>query len=188
MPIHQLLLVGLFAFPWILQAQDSTVTMLVEIPAGTNLKYEVNKTTDSLEVEIIDGEPRRVKFLPYPGNYGFIRQTLMDKSRGGDGDALDILLIASSLPSGTTLQVIPIGILSLLDHGEKDDKIIAVPADITLRIIPCVDYTCLENDFPGIITVLQTWFTQYKGPGKVELVSWKSEKEAYEAIRYWTIH
>ena len=46
---------------------------------------------------------RIVNFLPYPANYGFIPSTFMDKKKGGDGDALDILLISEHMVTGTVV-------------------------------------------------------------------------------------
>ena len=77
--------------------------MVVEIPAGTNHKIEYDPSTDSFENDKKDGKDRVISFLPYPGNYGFIPSTLMNKDRGGDGDALDILVIGESEPTGTVL-------------------------------------------------------------------------------------
>ena len=45
-----------------------------------------------VEWEIVNGKPRKVHYLGYPGNYGFIPQTSLSKDRGGDGDPADILL------------------------------------------------------------------------------------------------
>jgi len=70
--------------------------MVVEIPAGSNHKIEINTNSGAFEVDQQDGKDRVVDFLPYPGNYGFVPGTKMSKAAGGDGDALDILLIAES--------------------------------------------------------------------------------------------
>ncbi|MEC7394112.1 MAG: inorganic diphosphatase, partial [Verrucomicrobiota bacterium] len=51
---------------------DGSYNLFIEIPAGTQQKWEVNKRSGKLESEEKDGKKRVVKFLPYPGNYGFI--------------------------------------------------------------------------------------------------------------------
>ena len=112
--------------------------MVVEIPAGTNKKLEYNAKTNSFPADVLSGEERKVNFLPYPGNYGFIPSTIMDRSKGGDGDALDVLLLSQHIATGTILEIIPIGILVLEDNGEDDSKIIAVPVDENLRVIDIV--------------------------------------------------
>lgn len=76
---------------------------VIEIPAGTNHKYEYNKSLQQFQQDVRDGRPRMVRFLPYPVNYGFVPSTRMDKNRDGDGDPLDVLLLAESLPTGSVL-------------------------------------------------------------------------------------
>ena len=51
----------------------------------------------------------------------------MDTDRGGGGDALHILLLSEHLATGTIIEVLPIGVLALKDHGENDSAIITVP-------------------------------------------------------------
>ena len=51
----------------------------------------------------------------------------MDPSKGGDGDALDVLVISSSISQGSEIKIEPVGILKLKDKEKEDHKIIAVP-------------------------------------------------------------
>ncbi|UII28421.1 inorganic diphosphatase [Fulvivirga maritima] len=164
-------------------SENGTVQMVIEIPAGTNLKYELNPKTEKFEVEIIDGAERSVNFLGYPGNYGFIPSTLMDTSAGGDGDALDVLLISASLKQGQLVPIIPIAVLKLEDHGENDDKIIAIPADESLRTINSTSLASLKKDYPKAQEILQLWFTGYK-PG-VKFKGWEDQKRAIDVINQW---
>lgn len=168
-------------------SKDGHVNVVVEIPAGTNLKYEFSPQSKEFEVEVIDGKKRVVAFLPYPGNYGFIPSTLMDKSKGGDGDALDILVIAESLPQGIVTEVIPIAVLHLSDRGETDDKIIAVPAGKSQRTINCTTLNCMEDNFPKALSIIKDWFISYKGPGKMEFKGWANEKVALSEIKKWSV-
>lgn len=168
-------------------SQTGHVNVVIEIPAGTNLKYEFSPKTEEFEVEIIDGKRRVVQFLPYPGNYGFIPSTLMDKSRGGDGDALDILVISESLPQGMVVEVIPVAVLHLSDRGETDDKIIAVPAEAELRTINCSTLKCMKDNYPAALSIIQDWFSSYKGPGKMEFLGWADENEAMSEIKKWSV-
>ena len=91
-----------------------TYRALIEIPAGTRQKWEVAHKSGQLEWEFKNDKPREVKFLGYPANYGFIPQTL-----SGDGDALDIIVLSESVMRGDVLNVRVIGMLKLLDKGEK---------------------------------------------------------------------
>src|SRR5579864_8054572 len=93
------------------------VNAVVEIPKGSVNKYEYDV---KLQVFRLD----RTLFSPvhYPGDYGFIPETL-----GLDGDPLDVLVLveAPSFP-GCLIEVRPIGVLQMVDQGKKDEKILAV--------------------------------------------------------------
>lgn len=94
------------------------VNGIIEIPRGSKAKYEIDKETGLLMLD-------RVLYtsMEYPVNYGFIPQTLC-----GDGDPLDILVISQVdiLPRS----IVParvIGVMRMIDSGDTDDKILAVP-------------------------------------------------------------
>lgn len=161
--------------------------MIVEIPAGTNKKYEYNFATKSFEIEIINKKERIINFLPYPANYGFIPSTKMLKSLGGDGDAIDILLISESARIGTVIEFIPIAILVLEDGGEKDSKIIGVPLDESLRIISAVNYQQLNSQYPAVKYVIQEWFLNYKGRNLMRFIKWDDELAAMDEIEKWKV-
>ena len=61
---------------------SNNYTAIVEIPAGTNKKFEYNYNTKTFEIEIINGLERTINYLPYPGNYGFINNTYMNLKLG----------------------------------------------------------------------------------------------------------
>lgn len=161
--------------------------VVVEIPAGTNKKLEYQKDGKNFRAEMIDGQERRIHFLPYPGNYGFIPSTLMDADRGGDGDPLDVLLISESLPTGSLVEAIPIGTLQLTDRGELDTKIIAVPLDSSLRVFPVSNFQELLLDYDPAKRIIEEWFLYYKGYGITELVGWEDEAFAWREIQKWTV-
>lgn len=163
------------------------VNVIIEIPAGTNHKIEVNKTTKQFEVDQEDGKDRIIDFLPYPGNYGYIPSTLMDEDRGGDGDALDILVLCESLETGTKIPVIPIATLMLRDGGEIDTKLIAVPADSTLRVMDVTNYQEFVVKYSMAQNIIQDWFLNYKGLGEMEFLGWRDDRYAMAEIRKWTI-
>ena len=161
--------------------------VVVEIPAGTNKKLEFQKDHREFRAEQINGRDRVVPFLPYPGNYGFIPSTLMEESRGGDGDPLDVLLISESLPTGSLVEAIPIGTLRLSDRGELDTKIIAVPLDSSLRVFPVTNFQELLLDFDPARRIIEEWFLYYKGYGQVELIGWEDEQYAWREIGKWRV-
>jgi inorganic pyrophosphatase len=145
---------------------DGHVNAVIEITAGTHEKWELNKISGELEWEFTDNEPRIIKYLGYPCNYGFIPQTLVSKEKGGDGDPLDIIILGPPVERGKILKCKLIGILYLIDRGERDDKLIALSLDSPLYGIDDMDE--LGEQYNGIIEILNLWFTNYKGPGIIE--------------------
>ncbi|MBK7989012.1 MAG: inorganic diphosphatase [Comamonadaceae bacterium] len=79
---------------------DGTYNVVIEIPAGTTAKYETNNKTGMLELEQKGGAPRYVQYLGYPVNYGAIPRSVMLKSKGGDGDSVDVLVLGQAVPRG----------------------------------------------------------------------------------------
>lgn len=144
--------------------KNNELNIIVEIPAGTNGKWEVNKETGNLEWEFKKGKPRVVQYLPYVGNYGMIPQTLSPEQEGGDGDPLDVVLLGEAEARGEITNGKLIGVMLMKDHGETDDKLLAVAEGSVFENINSVSE--LQEKFPGVLLILQTWFTSYKGPGE----------------------
>ena len=162
------------------RAPDGRVHMLVEIPAGTNAKWEVDKKTGNLMWELRDGEPRVVRFLPYPANYGMIPGTLLPEEHGGDGDPLDVVLLGPAAPRGRVLATRLVGVLLLVDQGERDDKLLAVASGGPFADVS--DLADLEERHPGVTSILETWFTSYKGPGEVEAEGFAGRARANQIL------
>ena len=157
------------------------VNVVIEIPSGTNLKYEVSKESGEMELEEIDGESREIHYLPYPSNYGFVPQTLLSSESGGDGDPLDVLVLGPAIEQGEVVECKLIGVLKLLDSGEQDDKLIAAPLDsefANYNSLPALDV-----DYNGISTIIETWFTNYKGPGEMVSQGYADTEEAESILR-----
>ncbi|MGK7389226.1 MAG: inorganic diphosphatase [Candidatus Cyclobacteriaceae bacterium M2_1C_046] len=161
--------------------------MVVEIPAGTNTKYEYNVLKNKFEVELINDNPRTISFLPYPGNYGFIPSTMMDKDRGGDGDPLDVLVIGSNIKQGSLLEFAPVGVLKLLDNGEEDHKIIGVVVNSEVKVIDCRTLQCMKDEYPGALGIIKDWFANYKKGTNIIIQGWEDEKHAVEMINKWKV-
>ena len=166
-------------------SNNGNVNMVVEISAGTNHKIEYNSETNKFFIDKINGVDRIIDFLPYSVNYGFIPSTYMDTALGGDGDALDIILISESLPSKSVIEVIPIAMLCLHDNGKIDTKIIATPSDISKQVITSTNYNSLKENYPALIEILNIWFKNYKTNVEVQILGWKDEKEALQEIKKW---
>ena len=159
---------------------DSTVNMIVEIPAGTTAKYEMDKGSYQLVQDSIDGRPRFIDYLGYPGNYGMIPNTLLSKQFGGDGDPLDILLLGPSVEKGSVQKVEVIGVLELLDNGEQDDKLIAI--DPISKWSSVNDMNDLDSLYPGVKTMVVSFFQNYKGKGQMKLKGWSGKARAKKIL------
>ncbi len=159
--------------------------ILVEIPTGSRQKWEVGHKSGHIEWEFRNGKPREVKFLGYPGNYGFIPQTL-----SGDGDALDIIVLSESAHRGDILKVKVIGMLKLIDKGEQDNKVIAVTTDGTFKKIDSIKEMLVKK--PNVIPIVRAWFEGYKDPGKMVFMGYGNRKKTIKYIEEshinWTKH
>ncbi|HTI51864.1 MAG TPA: inorganic diphosphatase [Planctomycetaceae bacterium] len=90
---------------------------IVEIPMGSSVKYELDKRTGLLKVDRI-----LYSAVFYPANYGFIPQTLAE-----DDDPLDVLVLCQEpLVPLTLVKARAIGLMTMIDSGKKDHKILAV--------------------------------------------------------------
>jgi inorganic pyrophosphatase len=95
-------------------------TSVIEIPKGSSVKYELDKETGLLKLD-------RVLYsaVYYPANYGFIPQTLAE-----DDDPLDVLVLCQEPVAPLTLvRSRPIGLMTMIDTGKRDHKILAVALD-----------------------------------------------------------
>src|SRR5205809_88347 len=90
---------------------------VIEIPIGSKVKYELDKETGLIRVDRI-----LYSAVHYPANYGFIPQTLAE-----DDDPLDVLVLCQEeLAPLTLLKARAIGVMTMLDSGKRDHKILAV--------------------------------------------------------------
>lgn len=160
---------------------------IIEIPAGTNMKFEVDKETGIIRPDTRDGKPRVIDFLPYPVNYGFFPSTKMDKPRGGDGDPLDVMVLAESKPSGTLIEVKPIALMMLQDEGEWDNKVLAIPADPEHRIIKADNWRDFQMQYSPIRHILEWYFMYYDGLGVMKVMGWADENAALNEVKKWQI-
>lgn len=97
-----------------------TFTSVVEIPMGSSVKYELDKETGMLRLDRI-----LYSAVYYPANYGFIPQTLAE-----DDDPLDVLVLCQEAVAPLTLvSARAIGLMTMVDSGKRDHKILAVAID-----------------------------------------------------------
>jgi inorganic pyrophosphatase len=161
---------------------EQYVNIVIEIPAGSNQKWEVDKVTGHLEWERVGPDSLRVvRYLPYPANYGMIPRTLLPLETGGDGDPIDIFLLGESKSRGSVTPARIIGMIQMVDRGETDDKLIAVDPNSWFASVRSVED--LEMQYPGVMTILKTFMANYKGPGFVEILGVDDVDVAMEVFR-----
>lgn len=149
---------------------------VTEIPAGGSIKYETDARTGFIVADRFQSMP-----VAYPANYGSLTQSL-----GGDNDPLDVIFYTRApIQPGTLIKLRPIGVLKMIDGGEVDDKIVAVPAS---KIDPTYDDIQTLGDLPKMEQErLQAFFRVYKqlpdGRKKVELNGFQDTAAAKEEIK-----
>ena len=160
---------------------DGYVNVLIEIPSGTLEKWELNKDSGIIERDYKNGKPRTINYLGYPANYGMIPNTLSNEELGGDGDPLDILVLGSPINKGELVKVKVIGMIEMLDNGQKDDKFIAVKKnDLIFSKINKVQE--IKENFPGILKILKLWFENYKGINQIQVTNIYDKSIANEIL------
>ena len=150
------------------------VNVVIEIPQGSQVKYEIDKESGAIFVD-------RFLFTPmaYPAAYGFIPGTLAD-----DGDPADVLVLApAAVVPGAVIRARIIGMLQMEDESGQDEKIVAVPHD---KIHPQYSGITEVEQLPKIQRdAIEHFFTRYKDlePGKwVKVTGWAGAEAAKEAV------
>jgi inorganic pyrophosphatase len=157
------------------RAPPEEINVVVEIPQGGPIKYEIDKQSGALFVDRFLGTA-----MVYPGNYGFVPHTLAE-----DGDPIDVLIVGPGpvLP-GAVVPCRPVGALLMEDEHGPDEKIVAVPVE---RARPFDADIRSQRDLPAALRgQIAHFFEHYKDlePGKwVKVGRWADAEEAAELIR-----
>ena len=156
-------------------APPHDIYVVVEIPQGSQVKYELDKASGAMMVD-------RFLFTPmaYPAAYGFIPQTLAD-----DGDPADALvLLPAPVVPGAVVRSRPIGVLLMEDEAGQDEKIVCVPHDKMHTLYSDVRSV---HDLPAIVRdQIEHFFTRYKDLEKgkwVKIAGWAGPEEAIVIIQ-----
>ena len=151
------------------------INVVVEIPYGSNIKYELDKESGAVVVD-------RVMYsaMFYPANYGFVPNTLSD-----DGDPADVLVLNEyPLQAGSVIKCRLIGVLLMEDERGIDEKLLAVPVS---KIDPRYDDIKSLDDLPKItLDRIKNFFETYKmlEPNKwVKVKDYKGKEEAQAILQ-----
>ncbi len=155
------------------------VNVVVEIPQGVSVKYEIDKEADALFVDRFG-----YTAMFYPFNYGYVPET-----KAKDGDPVDVLVIATyPVQAGAVLPARPIGMLEMEDESGLDNKILAVP---TKKVDPFMagieDISDIDEATKAKI---KHFFEHYKElePGKwVKVKNFLDKAAALEDIKSSTV-
>lgn len=161
--------------------ESGAVNAMIEIPAGSNQKWEVMKDTGHLAWEKVGDSLRVIPYLPYPANYGMVPQTYLPAEEGGDDDPLDIFVLGPKRERGVVIKTRLVGVIYMLDRGEQDDKLIAVDLDSWFGHIRTISQ--LESEFPGVTDIITIWMQSYKGEGMIEINGLGDEIAADEILQ-----
>ena len=127
------------------------INAVIEIPYGSNIKYEIDKASGALCVD-------RVLYgaMFYPANYGFVPNTLAD-----DGDPADVLVLNEyPLAAGSVIPCRLIGVLMMEDESGMDEKLLAVPVS---KIDPRYEGIKSISDLPkATLDKIKNFFETYK--------------------------
>lgn len=155
--------------------KNGTINVIVEIPEGSNNKYEIDKKTG-----LISLDRANYSSAPYPFDYGFVPQTLWE-----DNDPLDVVILTTfPLHPGIMVKVRPVAVIEMIDDGESDYKIIGVP-EKDRRWEDTKDLKDINgHKVKEIIHFFET-YKHLKSDGhtaKVEIKDTKGRKDAHLAI------
>jgi inorganic pyrophosphatase len=154
---------------------DIVIKVLIEIPEGSNVKYELDEETGEMTVD---------RLMPtafsYPVNYG-----LIDETSGEDGDALDALVfISAKVVPGVVIKCKILGVLEMEDEEGIDHKIVCVPAKTKIDPI-CGAWDSMDDIPQPKKNEIRHFFEHYKDleEGKfVKLKDWKGADAAMEIL------
>jgi len=127
------------------------VKAVIEIPYGSNIKYEIEKESGAVVVDRVMHSA-----MYYPANYGFVNNTLSQ-----DGDPADILVLTEyPMQAGSVVNCRLIGVLIMEDESGIDEKLLAVP---TSKIDPTYNEIEDIDDLPAhTLAKIKNFFETYK--------------------------
>jgi len=145
------------------QPKPGVLNVIIEIPAGSKNKYEFDKDLNAFALD-------RVLYasVQYPYDYGFIPNTLAE-----DGDAMDGMVIMDqpTFP-GCVIAARPIGMLIMIDGGDRDEKLLCVP----VKDPRYAHVKSLDDIAPHRLEEIAEFFRTYKNLEKkvTEIQGWQN--------------
>ena len=147
------------------------INVIVEINKGSKNKYEIDKQTGLIALDRVAHTAQ-----DFPFDYGFVPRSLWH-----DNDPLDVIILTTNpLMPGILVRVRPVGLMNMIDTGEGDDKIIAVPVDDP-RFETLKD---LSDINPHTLKEIEHFYSTYKKLQnmEVQVTGFKGRAEAENAF------
>lgn len=148
------------------------VNAIIEIPKGRRSKFELDKKTGLLKLD---------RYLysasHYPGDYGFIPQTLAE-----DDDPLDVLVMVNEPTfSGCLIEARVLGMFRMIDRGVNDFKVFGVPDSDPYF----ADFHSLDDVPRNFLREVEHFFETYKQLEGADVKSggWVGREEATAEVR-----
>lgn len=151
----------------IVSGEPDNINVIVEINKGSKNKYEIDKKTGLIALDRVAETTQ-----DFPFDYGFVPQSLWH-----DNDPLDVIILTThALVPGVLARVRPVGVMNMVDDGDPDDKLIAVPVgDPRWDMVQD-----LEDINPHTLKEMEHFYSTYKKiKGKeVHISGFKGKDEA----------
>lgn len=148
------------------------INAIIEIPKGSKNKYEIDKETGLIALDRVAHTAQ-----DFPFDYGFIPQTLWD-----DKDPIDVVLLTTyPLAPGILVHARPVAIMRMIDGGDADDKVIAVPKDDPRWS----DVKDLSDINKHTLKEIEHFYSTYKKlqNKEVEVNGFEGRQAAHEAVK-----
>ncbi|WP_165864903.1 inorganic diphosphatase [Rufibacter latericius] len=158
---------------------------VVETPSGSTLPQVYDAKEKKFVPQLEAGQPRKLEFLPYPGNEGFIPSTLVDSVQGRPAAPLPVIILCDQKEPGTVLEISPVGVMVLESEGELRHLIVAVPARPSEQTISPNSFSDFSARYPAVKSILEQWYLNVNPRQPTRLSAWKSEAFADQLIQKW---
>jgi inorganic pyrophosphatase len=150
---------------------NDSINVIIEIGRGSKNKYEVDKKTGLIALDRVAHTAQ-----DFPFDYGFVPQTLWE-----DNDPIDVIVLTTHpLDPGILVRVRPVALMEMVDDGDSDSKIIAVPIDDP-RWVETKD---LKDINPHTVKEIEHFYSTYKKlqNKEVEVKGFHGKEEAIKAL------
>ncbi|GAB2530175.1 inorganic diphosphatase [Rufibacter soli] len=168
-------------------AESKQWQAVIETPSGSTLPQVYDQQEKKFVPQLEAGQPRKLEFLPYPGNEGFIPSTLVDSVTGRPAAPVPVMVLCNQKEPGTVLEILPVGVLILESGGELRHVVVSVPARPSEQTISPNSYSDFSARYPAVKSILQQWYLNVDARTPTRLVGWKDEAYADQLIQKWAL-